>query len=233
MKRQRAFKVCKTCVAALIVPIAIPFVLLQCFWIVSWGPFLRRRWVLLRERVKEEYQNLLWTAPRAMQRLKRVAKRSQHLFQPCETKVTEQISPLLKLPLELQLRIWQLVYQDTTIHFVSHGKVLRHFICSREPALQDERMLDDAQFVQCGCLGSAFVPRKYISLTTEGVKTDREIEPRGKRLARLPGLHLTCKAMYANTISSVPSLYAYVGMITTALHVKNFFLLGMGLEDIC
>lgn len=100
-------------------------------------------------------------------------------------------SRLLLLPIELQLQIFESVYEDVVIHLICFlGKGLSHFLCYDGDPIH-KNALGKSQFSQCRCHSEDFLddlrrnPCEYSF-----------VWPRPRRAPkRLAGLHLTCKEM--------------------------------------
>ena len=179
--------------------LAFPFTCLFFILYFAWGkgiyPRLRRRWLRFQDYSHQKYQNLLWSTPKRFRRFKGAVK-GKRLLGSRRNKQKEQSSPLVRLPLELQLQIWRMVYEDTTIHLVAHGTSVGHFLCPEEPALRQGGVLDEPRYFQCRCRGSALAPRAAAPPRSEALKRSREKQPLEKSLLRVSGLHLTCREMY-------------------------------------
>ena len=173
-------------------PITIPL-----FIIFRWDQLsdpVSRRWCQLKNIALEKYDNLLWSSVRSLGRFEISMAKSRRVAQRDRKEPLEQRSHLAKLPVELKQKICRMVYEDMTIHVVSHGSRVRHFVCPEEPALRPEGLLGNARYAQCKCLGSALEPPYVNPPDPTAVKQRREREPRGKHL-RVPGLHLTCQEL--------------------------------------
>ena len=186
-----AIYVLKTCFFTISAPIWVPMFV----WMLSkhlLGPSCHRGWCRLKMITSEQYHEARWSTARSFGRLRLSMKRKAKAIQ---RKRTRERSSLERLPLEVKLKIWAMVYEDMTIHIVSHGKLVRHFVCPEELALRTGDLLDDPSYVQCRCLGSALEPSFDTPPDALAVKQRREKEPIGKRRLRVPGLHLTCREM--------------------------------------
>ena len=186
-----AATVLQTCLLLITAPIWGPM-LLFAMSMSALGPATTQAWHRVKRIASEKYQDARWSAARSLRRL--------HLSLKTRTKRRQirqikQSSLLVSLPLELKLKIWGMVYEDMTIHMCSHGKQVRHFVCPEQPALRTGDLLDGPCYVQCSCFGSALEPAFSTPPNALAVKDRREKEPAGMRHLRIPGLHLTCRAM--------------------------------------
>ena len=109
----------------------------------------------------------------------------------------EQESYLLRLPVEIQIQICELVYEDVIVHILLRDKRLTHFVCPLRNPIHDKEGLRGAPvylYEQCCCLGSALMPAFKKPPKMHDVRKSREVGR--KRLStRLSGLFFTCKQL--------------------------------------
>ena len=128
-------------------------ILAPCVMLGLWGPVLRRyltrKWQIFRLKVSEKRQALLMELQIKISKQHRsLLKRKliKHMSLRKAKKSASQSSALLRLPLEIQLIIWRMVYEDTVIHMCWRPKGVGHFVCPEGPPLRSGGLLESASY---------------------------------------------------------------------------------------